>query len=948
MPDPVAIMSRVNSNIAEQKRRDVMGNAELPGLQPTEPLSPGDILDAPSILGKAMATLALTYEPIRRTTQASRETVLWAGGFVPRSTFRQRASLAWSGKAVMSSRDFWHLTVSQRQWQNMERTPLIPGWMPAITNPEQTFLQRLKKGQVSYGDLATLGAEVFADPFSWLALTPEGAGTRLLSKAGLEGAALARTAEIGGAVLNPPWYISKRVLGRAFSAGARGPLSFANLLRQPEDVIPKIYPHLSLANEAMGESLEADLKAGQAISKLAKFKRNDPRKSLIARYHLGIIDELPKELQPLADQYGDLLRNRLSAAAAIPGQATQLSLFEQAPGRQVLKHLAPRRLLGNNIPVDIEQSWRLENLGIVTIGPTVEQVAASAPEALAKMRKLPAQLFDIETISRDILYAANKKQHLAPALLRFAPKVGQVGEDPLTKELGPAARRYVTDLINNYTGNGRGRKQISWDYSVLEFWQKLATTPVYRRVAGMFEKLGYGHVDDMPDFSPTTKLGGLLTHSIAVNALGGRLKSAIVNSTQVANFALVRGIPSTFKGMLHQVFQMGETGGALKEARASAGLLRAYHDLWKEDIWLKGWGARWSDVLMAPFNVAENLIRGTGFNVGMDVYAKNIGKEISQLAPHELDNAIKFARFESQNGAFVYGTLGRPPALANPLLRPFTSLLSYPFKQGEFLRRTFVNDGSAFLRFLGLHGFLIEKANEWGGASAEQFLGWGFTPMTRGFGGAMSFLEAPPTRALRSSIQGLIALGDHDFKTAEARFKELGETLPLMAKIPFPWLAVTEITGSPTGRQGLLDMWRTEQQKLGDGVVPITHQEVITNWLVGRSTTQVVRSNLRTRTARAMRKIDYQLDQRAKRYVRSAHDHDGDALAKAAWDLVQPIEIEGKQFYPDPQQVESRVQNRLKQAYVSRDVLAMQDNKFLQRVYLWSYLSLLDRTRKAH
>ena len=941
------ILAKVNANLAAQDRANAIGQGELPGLRPLEPVGLGDVLNAPSMLARTLEALRLTYEPLRRVTQASREAILWAGARVPRETFRHRVSLAFSGKAEMGSREFTHLLFGHETWQRMERTPLIPGWLPAIAHPEQAFLQRLKRGQVSLGDLATLGAEIFADPFSVAALTPEGAGLKVAGKLGPV-----------GRVITAPYYRSMRALDSIIGPRSNGPLATLHLGRQMEDVFtgPQrlIYEEFVEAKDVrMAKGLQDYLGRLTDLTK-GKLKRKDLTDQRIGAWLRGKKIDLSQDELVLARQLDDLAREQAQKIAGETGKkvSSQLSLFPEGPTtKPFMAQYVPRELLGKRIPVDIWQSWRIEDLGHVTLGFKRGDVVADVADIAKQVEELPLTSFSALDTVGNFTYAAQKKLHLEPVMLKWAPKGrGQaMAENPLirNKEFsgGQASRwqrRYITDVINQLTGSGRGRKMIEFDNSMGDFYQRFSGTPMGRRIVGLFEKLGYGRtLDGLPDFSPTTKLAGLLTHSIAINALGGRLRSAVVNATQISNYALVRGIPSTIKGMLHFV---PTPGNVTRMLRKEADLMASYHDLWQEDLWIKTLGTRLSNALMAPFNAAENIIRGTGFNVGLDTFARQNKLTLKEIAqsPELTQRAIRFARFESLNGAFIYGTLGRPPFLSNPLLRPYTSLLSYPFKQAEFLRRTFVNDGSALMRFIGLHGFMIEKANEWGGASAEDFLGWGFTPMARSFGGVDFLLTSPPMRVLKSTVQGLIAAGEGDPKQAEAHFKEVKETIPLLSPVPFPWLAIRDITGNPaTGKQGLIDMWRTGQQKLGDSVVPIMREDILTNWLVGRTTIQRQRADLAARKARASRKFDHIMDQRAKRYVKVAHGHSGDDLGKAAWDLSQPVNIEGLMVYPTPEQIQARVSRRLKQAYVSKDVLAMQDNQFLTRVFLWAQLELL-------
>jgi hypothetical protein len=451
----------------------------------------------------------------------------------------------------------------------------------------------------------------------------------------------------------------------------------------------------------------------------------------------------------------------------------------------------------------------------------------------------------------------------------------------------------------------------------------------------------------MPEVSPTTKLAGLWSSSIIQNILGGRMKSAIINSTQTLNYAVSRGLPATVRGMLEF------SNPSMKILRKEANLKGDYKALFDDDVWLRGLGKKWSDVTLGPFNAMESIIRGTGFHVGVDQWMRKnaAGRTLSQVLrnPADRESLTRFAHFESVNGAFVYGTLGRPPALAgNPLIRPFTTLLSFPFKQGEFLRREFERDGSALLRFIGLHGWLIERSNEWAGVASEDFLGWGFKPMTRSFGG-IPIMTSPPMSLLMHTIEGLGAMSS-DPTLASRKFKQARDELPfVLSPLPLPWLAAREVFGKEGmgsflgAKQGLIDQWQSRRKEIGEGFVPIARTDVIRNYLVGRSTTQKMRSDLEDRVRKADKRIDFELDQKAKKVTDALMGHEGDDLGKAIYEFVQPVNVEGKPFYPLPEMLDSRIKNAVERKLVSRDILAMQESGFLSQLFLLAQLELFKR-----
>jgi hypothetical protein len=799
----------------------------------------------------------------------------------------------------------------------------------------------------------TLGAEVWADPFTYLALTPTGLGVKMGQIASkVPGGTLALKAATF------PWRAPISIARTVFGPRSGGPLAAFNLARQPEDVLTGtqrvIYEDMKIGSDKwLGATHDAWASGKGLFDKRLKLKSASDKKIGAALWGKRV--DLNPEEKAIADDLRDFVNTHLDELAKTrPEVLKELGLSETNPLQMnlfgpkrslTLDTLFPSMVERKSIPIDIWQSWSVENLGRVFLGLSKEQALAKGLKI--NLADAPLDRFSAIESVRDLMFVIKKKQYLEPELLRHAPRKGRAGESLAISSASRWQRRYVTDLINSFTGNQRGRKQIEFDYSVAEFWEKIASNPAGKRVDSLFRKLGYGMTrDGMPDVSPTTKIAGLWSGTIIQNVLGLRLKSAVLNSAQTLNFAVSRGLPATIKGMVRLA------DPTFRPLRKEANLKGDYRALFDEETWLRGFGKTWSEVLMGPFNLMENLIRGTGFHVGIDQWMRinAKGRSLKQVLANSVDreSLVRFAHFESSNGAFVYGTLGRPPALAgNPALRPFTTLLSFPFKQAEFLRREFVRDGTSLVRFIGLHGWLIERSNQWGGVASEDFLGWGFKPMTRSFGG-IPIITSPPASLLLHSIEALAAVADKDYTLASRKWNQAKAELPIvLSPVPIPWLAMREMFGDPmTAKKGLYDEWVTKRKEIGETFVDISRPDVIKNLLIGRTTTQKVRSDLETRVRVAKKQVDFELDKRVSKVAKSLLGTSGDDLGEAIGEFVRPVVIEGKPVYPLPEMLESRLTDRVEKGILSRDILAMKDSGFLGQLFLLAQIDLLSRVNK--
>lgn len=946
---------------AADARRAADGTNEMAQLSPLSPIdSPGPTyvgLPAPHLTiaerfgaGAKLAfkPLSLAFEGLQRGTSAFRESLLWAGGTTSFEGFKRRAAQALRGERTTTGREFAELVVGEdtmARLDEMETSLRLPGWLKSVVVPEQVVRGGKPNRNVTVGDIFSLSVDLTVDPFAVMALTPVGAG-RYVPGVVKKAVAL-------------PFKPLTKGLDAMFAPSRNSLLGFVNFARDPENVLTG--PLRTILEEwrfaggkaarAVEDSMERVQEIGGDVLNMAAYRKGTDQRiaawlhgqELVRRGDdwvltgkRGIPDLAPEELK-VAEGLKALIDEKLNLLV----KAGKLDAKFEGTG---LKQIMPALVGKNHIPEDIFQSWSQDNLGNVFLrlreGDDLTRVTSAG-----KTERIKFGLENLSAIDsvKDFIYVADRKLNLEDALLKYAPGKGEDALRPLKPSFWQ--RRYLTDKINEATGHSRGRKMIMFDIMAAEFAQNMLAKPGGQRVLRLFDKLGYGNtVDGFSNFSPTTKLSGLLTHNIIRATLGGRLRSSIQNVTQVLNFGITRGMPAVFKGMYKM---SSKEFGALRKLENLRGDYQAF---WKADTWLSKTAQTWDNVLFGAFNAAEDIIRGTGFNIGLDEW---MGKAVKAgriraktlAAVKEaglLEEATRFAHMESVNGAFLYGWLGRSPLVAGqPGLKVATTLLSFPIKQAEFLRRSFVADGSAVLRFIGLHGYLIEQANAHMGVAAEDFLGWGFKPMTRSFGG-LPIMESPPVKVLHDTFEGLAAYGAGDLNLAERKLKDAAKNLPL-AITPVPgYLAAKDI-------KTLYDRVTTKRQEIGEEFVPISTPEAVTNFLISRSTTQKMRGDLRARQTRAMKRVDWYLDKRAKAVVDAVLDpaQEGDKLAGAMWDFASGIEIEGKLFFPDVEMFTGRIERQFQKRTISRDLRDMMDNRFLQQVFLAAQLELFNRVQQS-
>lgn len=965
MPTPEDI-ARVKAKLAMQDAEELAGfTATLPPLSPSasRDLAAKELTQAPDTptlprpgrwrkIGEAFRAVV---EPLERGTTISRGFLVWGARGSAKGyrvdEFGRFLADAWHGRTRITGRDLVEMGVGQATWDNLQATPAIPPWVKTMLVPWKSF-DTSKPPRWSTADALSLVTDLTIDPWAVLSLTPVGMG--------------AKFGRIGSAVSAPNRITARALdtLSKPLGPGSSSVLAALNVFREPVNVFTGkaryVFDRLQGSTHTLKRNLDLEArKVAGATQGIRKYGADD---QLLGAYLLdanlakvanitGVplrkaggrtVVALPKRLERKAKQYGlvieHLMREGIQSGAIDPKSITSVSTL-----RDFIPHLVGR----GYIPRDVLQSWRLKSAWVL-------------PARLKKGRRVRVtameQLSSIDMLT-DFVYTVRRKIDMEPTLkelvttygtlrgtsaaTRKAAKLGQTL--PVPGGLARWQRKYLLGLANEFTGHARGRFAIDFDVAAMEFAGKLLASPIGKRLV-RFQRNHFSQrtVEGLAEFSPTYKISSLLSHNIFRSILGLNLSAAIHNLSQVTNIAMKEGMPAAFKGMLDFA------NPTFRTARKNVNLLEDFKSLWSETTWQGAFGRKWDAMIFGPFNAAENIIRGQAFNVGLGNYFKTHGlRDLAHAKRRGLyTEALTFARNESLNSAFIYGVMGRSPWLSNPFLRVGTTLTTFPVKQAEFIRRTVASDPSAMTRFLGLHGYLIEQANHHLGLAAEDFLGWGFMPPTRNFGG-IPVLQSPPLRLAADTIEALQAHYGEDFEKRDRIWKQISGDLPGVlgwiyagtgaGLVPAPTVELRDAVVT------LRERIATKRQEIGGDFVEITTQDAITNYLVGRTTTQKARQNLNRRIARATRYVQHEMRGRAGKFVKAAMGDSGDDLIATAWALNQPIYIEGQAFYPSEEQLDYYVNDRLARETVSQDVRRLKESQFLDQVFLGAKLELLEQ-----
>src|SRR5262245_7125978 len=115
------------------------------------------------MVGKAaLRPLTFSVEALARGDDVFRATALAAGRRIPLNEYPDYVKRAREGTGRISGSEFVQLAVGQSFWQQLDKTPLFPGWTKKIVYPEGYLGKReTEEPVVSFGDVAGVAAEFF-------------------------------------------------------------------------------------------------------------------------------------------------------------------------------------------------------------------------------------------------------------------------------------------------------------------------------------------------------------------------------------------------------------------------------------------------------------------------------------------------------------------------------------------------------------------------------------------------------------------------------------------------------------------------------------------------------------------------------------------------------------------------------------------------------------------
>lgn len=942
--------------------------------------------------------LGLTAEGLGRTDEAFRAGVLTAAGKIPLQEFPQYWRDAWDGKHRLQSRDFLNMLTSKEFMAQLDAIPvdILPKWTSAIIAPE-AHLAGERPGKPTMGDLFAFSADFWATPFAAAMFTP----------VGLEGR-LATTA-VGRAALSLTSPFNK--LARAAENTLTGPKSFVGGLllpfRDPAGALPeKVLLALKHDEHAAGQIVHGLSSELDKVWKSAGIAKGSDASDALGRWLAKAPGKVTPEIEAAGERVLDALEPVLRDAADQGHVAWDRS--------KRLSQFLPRQYGAafekSGLP---SQTWSFSKLGVLKLG------VGDAAEALKKVSRVDGWDYAMDvgagaawknTFNRKVWvekeFTRKVGRHPEKALLDSAfggpdaaadvfdaaktqtykkrvrvndgsllkyrvwdeAKVGK--QNPLLAGMTKPQLGYLTSKINDLTGHSRGRwAMIESDWiqeGLSKFENQLQRNRVSKYIYSKSKKfLDPTDGQNLPMLSKPQRLAMVMTHNVTRSFLGGNLGYAIKNTGQVLNSVAVHGVPKTIEGIFRMNRWFGE-GKDLADLRKWGNVGGEFQQMLTDGAHLKRTEQFFDNWIMAPGRWTENWPRGIAFNIGAEEYAKKAGfKTVREaIAKGHGERMVKAGLENSWDQNFMYGMMGRPSLLSGPIMRPATTLLSYPAKQAEFWRRALKRDGSAFIRGLSSQGWAIDTLNQAFGVNAESWLGWGFKPPIETAGG-IPMIKSPQVEFLTELIQGFSAIGEGDEKAAEAHFRKArgpigqifnqfdmsGDATKLqdalaagvqLGMMPAPVIAIAKSAK-------LYHEFKTGERVSADSqtFTPVTKEDALASYFV-----QTQRAHneqlLRDMTTAAKRKYDATMSKRVRKFYDAANGQDGDELRRAAQELATPISLPGGvSMFPDPKLVQARMEQESLRRTVPREVLAMHKAGWLMDVYAAEYIDAAFRAMAA-
>ena len=606
----------------------------------------------------------------------------------------------------------------------------------------------------------------------------------------------------------------------------------------------------------------------------------------------------------------------------------QFRLDAGLPSAGKLKDVWPKLLNADQyVPSDV-----VGNISIKTLS-MIKMAKRSTAQSLGA---LPRESFSGMAMLEDFGYMSGRSKFISPILNRFNP--GTVNHRtptgrPISKVTNPewiglsgAQQRYFEQLMFRMSGKPNGPLHDAFDETmgnafhwINEKMEPAISRRILRYYAGKSvpnSALARGVKNvaieaanfRLPEIDPLMKLTFAVQHNIIRAMLGGKISTAIQNSAIVINSAAAEGTPAVIKG----IFRMSDK--KWQKAIKDSNLDIMWTQINETTLFQKHIGSTMDEFMFSGFNFTEILGKGIA---GQLVYErtmkklvnaktgkpfKDITEWLAHAAPDQLASAMHSARWAAIDQTHLYGMLGRAPAADGPFIRPATTLLSFSAKQGEFLLRQMKRDPSGLVRYFATSGFLIKKMDDYLGVDATPFVGLGFLPMTKTLDG-FPLIASPEVQTFVDLLSSVSLLASDDPRGAVTHLRGARNGLLAMAGVPIS-----------AGRDWseAWEEWNTGARPYGaEKFVESSKPEAIRRIAFSRSSIDRDRSNMNVSIASSTRRLDFEMNLRAKAWADAVTGTSADAVNDASALMLRPIMIDGVEIPIDMTSLNARVKAKL-------------------------------------
>jgi hypothetical protein len=847
----------------------------------------------------------------------------------------------------------------------------------------------------SVGQAADVVSEVFVDPFFLIGAAPRKLLTPVVTGAakGMRAASLPfkPVTRPLGALLSQDGPVGGRLVKALSPHAAWKPIpetidlitihgnEIAASSHKVHDVAHKIHKKFNLGRvmgRAKNPSIDQD-KVWQHLQ-ISPQRLNEAEKSLVGELK-GLLRQAEEALVANGDDFfrykninGRQVKVKYDAENLLRDMRPLLHGVERLPSQTTL----------NKLPLNVRNQVHLPWRNMVNKGDEVfqwQKVGAVNRDPLYAVTQF------LEMANKRVIYhrrVRDAKGVLQPVGLLEKYKLTADGwHAPRQNKLlaafnAPQFENFVSK-VHQITGHSRGRETIAHSALNEQFIWNISKfinpkSARYSRVVDLVTKplriggLRRVYEDGTPVLTKQTELSAFLVKNQMIALLGYAPGSAVKNTSQLLSTAAIKGVGATMRG-LYQMAGFDRRSKLLRSIRKDAGLGDTVQRLVSDET--MELFSKWERTAMWQFNMFENTMRGTAFNIYAGEVLDNMARQgvnLSKLTKAQLTRALDTGILGANKTNFTYGIAGRSEWMARPAQRVAFSLQSYNWKFAGFANDLLMNDPTAFSRLVALHGWAIEQAYLQAGINAESWLGWGFADL-RGFGkGPAVDMTANLLNATIQKSLGNDAAAERAMASVLEQTKgmaELGEVaripgwMPFAAYVssvvgvtPFPVLALSRFSNA-------VSMFMSGEKRKADDefVRHMTPDDIVKSVMfqLHEDVGARLESNMKRK---ARNKYNFELNRRVNRLVKAGNSTDAAELKAATEDMFKPIAVQTDvqpqtlvggvlanlvaregQIVPRPQDVLRRVRAQIIEQAVPRASREMLDDGWLEQVILGIY-----------